>query len=400
MPAPKVSVIIPTYNQSAYLKDALASALSQTYRDYEVVVVNDGSTDDTEAVVQRIGGDVRYIFQQNQGLAGARNTGIRAAQGEYIALLDSDDIWDATFLERMMALAQRAPGASVLYCGICYIDAHKHDLPQRGGTKAYPEGQLYQTLLRANFLIPSTVVMKRNAVMAAGLFDPAFRRLQDRELWIRMLRRGEQFAGLDEALVRYRVHGSNLSTDAEGGRSAIAAMARKHFGEDDGSYEAWSADKRLAYGGYYRYCLLSAVQLQEDWDAGARYFRQALRADPTLARDADLFYSLAVGSQPVGYRGTAERLDLLAAARGLEFLLEKTFQPPVDAETAAARAGVSANAFQALALVAYNTGQYALSRKFALRAARCNPRAGLNRLVAGNFLKSFIKPLIGRGAAA
>ena len=99
---PRVSVVIPAYNQAKYLGDAIQSVLSQTYRDFEIIVVDDGSTDDTPLVVSQLGGNLHYIRQTNQGLAGARNTGIRNAKGSYIALLDSDDIWLPEFLQKIL----------------------------------------------------------------------------------------------------------------------------------------------------------------------------------------------------------------------------------------------------------------------------------------------------------
>ena len=193
--SPKVSVVIPACNQAGYLTESIQSVLSQTYNDYEIIVVDDGSTDDTRAVVERMGGGIRYVWQENQGLAGARNTGIRAARGEYVALLDSDDAWLPSFLASMMSLAKANPDAAVLYCGVIYMDQWGCYLPQSGRMRILPTHELYETLLRYNFLIPSTIVMNRSVVASAGFFDVAFRRLQDWELWIRLLKQGRTLRG-------------------------------------------------------------------------------------------------------------------------------------------------------------------------------------------------------------
>jgi glycosyltransferase involved in cell wall biosynthesis len=102
---PRVSVVIPNYNHTRFITGAIQSVLNQTYRSFEVIVVDDGSTDNSREVVASFGSQVRYIWQENQGLAGARNTGIRAARGQLIGLLDADDQWLPDFLEKMVALA-------------------------------------------------------------------------------------------------------------------------------------------------------------------------------------------------------------------------------------------------------------------------------------------------------
>lgn len=116
-PDPRVSVVIPAFNQARFLPAAIESVLSQTYRDREVLVVDDGSTDETPEVIGRYGGAVRGIHQANTGLAAARNAGTRHAVGEFIALLASDDVWMPGFLEHMMSVAARHPDAGLVHAG-------------------------------------------------------------------------------------------------------------------------------------------------------------------------------------------------------------------------------------------------------------------------------------------
>ena len=184
---PAVSVIIPNYNHTRFIRAAIDSALAQTCQPREVIVVDDGSTDDSRAVVAEYGDRVRYIWQENQGLAGARNTGIRAAQGDLIGLLDADDIWYAHYLERMVALAERHPAAAVFYGAARGIDTEGNPLPQLFGGPVLPAGEIYQTLLRANFIIPSTVTFRRSVIVTAGLFDQELRSCEDWDLWLRLL---------------------------------------------------------------------------------------------------------------------------------------------------------------------------------------------------------------------
>jgi len=355
--SPTVSVIIPAWNQAQYLAESIRSVLAQTYDDYEIIVVDDGSTDETRAVVESFGNRIRYVWQENQGLADARNTGIGEARGEYVALLDSDDAWLPSFLTSMMLLAKANPNAAVLYCGVIYVDHCGCYLPQSGRTRILPRDELYKTLLRFNFLIPSTIVMKRSVVMSAGLFDVAFRRLQDWELWIRLMKQGQVFAGLDQSLVRYRVHSESLSNDPAGGQQAARALVDKHFGLDDGEWESWPADKCRAYGGFYRYCALTTSLMRNaDWAECGRYLRRAFQVDESLASDVDLFYELALGSQPSGSRDASSGVDITENSARMMALLKAVFERPGSTYSLVRlRRPSYGTAYYALGLVAYSS---------------------------------------------
>jgi glycosyltransferase involved in cell wall biosynthesis len=390
---PRVSVVIPAYNQAQYLEEAISSALGQTYTDFEVIVVDDGSSDDTAAVARKFKPAIRYIWHENQGLAGARNTGIRQARGRFIALLDSDDAWCSSFLASMMALIEERPQAAVYYCGVIYMDSAGRDLPQIGKVKIMPADALYQSLLRANFLIPSTIVLRRSVVAAAGLFDVTFRRLQDRELWLRLLRQGYTFAGLDEPLVRYRVHNASLSNDTRSGQAAALAVVEKHFGPDDGQYQNWHADKRRAYGGVYRYhAVTTSLSREGDWQRCAHYLSQAFRVDPTLALDLDLFYELALGAQPVGYRGALANLDIENNANELITLLERVWPSIPILERQGLRSQAYGTAYYALSLIAYSQVHFALCRRFLVKALGFRSELWRDKRVVGALIKSFVGP--------
>lgn len=370
----QVSIVIPAYNQAHYLPAAIRSARAQTFQDTEIIVVDDGSTDDTATVVAQFGDHVHYIYQENQGLAGARNTGIQQASGEFIALLDSDDEWHPAFLQHVFGVARREPAAVLYYTGAQSIDAGGRDLPQILGNQLVAPEEMYWTLLRSNFLIPSSVVLRTPAIVDAGLFDPAFRRCQDWELWLRLLRAGHTFAGIPKPLVRYRIHDDSLSADPTGGQRAVMALAKKHVGVDDGRWNTWSAEKRRLYGGVYRYHAWTSIYYQGDWRAGATYLHRALHIDPSLADDLSLFYELALGSQPLGYRGTPHQLDLAANADAMEILLTHLFRAPVSPSLAALSRRVRGNAYRAFGLLSYHTGDFAVSRRYLVRALRTNPR--------------------------
>lgn len=387
-PTPKVSVIIPAYNQANFLDNAIQSVYAQTYRDYEIVVVDDGSTDDTATVAQRHGERIRYLHQENRGLAGARNTGIRAASGELVALLDSDDTWLPDYLLTMVMLANRHPEASVFYCAARCMDEGGRPLSQIVGTSAKDITDLYWVLLRSNFLIPSTITMRRSVVEQAGMFDQGFRSCEDWDLWLRLLQSKHTFIGTPSVLAQYRVHGKSLSANTSRMQLSKRMVIEKHFGPDDTLINQWDDNKRRVYGGYYVYQVLTNVQRQNNWE-GAAALSKALLVDPSLAGNISVFYELALGNQPVGWRGSPVQLDLQANALHVVKMLDEVFRT-TNAELHQFRQRVYAMAWKALGLVAYNTGQFSLCRKFLLTAARYQPGILLEKQTAGNLIKSLL----------
>ncbi len=162
-----VSFVIPNYNHARYLGQAIASALAQTYPNVEVIVVDDGSTDDSRAVAAAFGDRIRYIYQQNAGLSAARNTGVRAAQGEYIALLDADDLVEPAYAERLLAALAEAPQAAGAYCGFRFVDQDNRPLNRVEQRIAAPEA-LYGALLNGNYWVPESLLARRSCYQAHG----------------------------------------------------------------------------------------------------------------------------------------------------------------------------------------------------------------------------------------
>jgi glycosyltransferase involved in cell wall biosynthesis len=392
---PMVSVVIPAYNQAQYLAGAIQSVLTQSNRDFEVIVVDDGSTDDTPQVTSKFDTDIRYIYQENQGLAGSRNTGIREAKGEYIALLDSDDEWSPEFLQTMTSLAAEYPDADVLYSGACFMDADGFDLPQDSNFSVVPPEKMYWTLLRANFIIPSSIVLRRSVAMVNGLFDLSFRRLQDWEFWLRLAKTGHKFIGVKTCLVRYRLHSSSLSMDSKSGNLAAKALAEKHFGPDDGNSSTWSDEKRRMYGGVYRYhALMSSLLRERDWRSCADNIRRGFLIDPTLATDLDLFYELSLGQQPLGYRGTNHDINIGLCAAHVKELLDNIFEDSQYSELERLKRVAHGTAYYALGLLAYNLDLPPVSRIFLAKAIGHRKDLCLDRRATTTLIKTLINPTI------
>jgi len=209
---PEVSVVIPTYNSARYLTEAIDSVLAQSFKDFEVLVIDDGSTDETESLIQRYGAEVRYVRQQNSGVAIARNRGIEQSRGRYVSFLDADDTWSASKLERQLAAMSENRQYRICYSAFTVVAS---DLAPIGVTRSCRQADaLEDLLLRGNVVAtPSTVMGERSLFIEAGGFDPALSQCADWDMWVRLAALSD-FLYVDEPLVNYRQHGENMSRDA------------------------------------------------------------------------------------------------------------------------------------------------------------------------------------------
>jgi len=208
---PKVSVIIPAYNAMEYLPETLENVLQQTLRDFEVIVVDDGSSDDIcswfEAHV--IDARVRLVSQENKGLSGARNTGIKHATSPYIAFPDADDLWDTSKLEKQVHLLDSDPSSGLVYTWVAYIDSQGK--PTGRVRKNSAEGMIWPDLTQHNVIECGSVVLVRHECFReVGLFDESLRSIEDLDMWLRMAQH-YQFRMISEPLVYYRQHTASLS---------------------------------------------------------------------------------------------------------------------------------------------------------------------------------------------
>jgi glycosyltransferase involved in cell wall biosynthesis len=215
----RVSVIIPTYNCVAFLPATLRSVLAQTYTDYEVVVVDDGSTDETPRVLELFRASqarIRYLSQANGGAAAARNFGLAHARGEFVAYLDADDLWYPAKLERQVAYLDAHPGVDVLHTEFTTIDDRGSILHagfNRETGRPVPRGRCATDLLRRCHVQLSTVMERRDWVRRLGGFDPSLVCAEDYLRWIRLGLAGAVFGYLAEPLVKYRWRIGSLSRD-------------------------------------------------------------------------------------------------------------------------------------------------------------------------------------------
>jgi len=209
---PEVSIIIPTYNSAQYLTDAIDSVLGQTVGDLEVLVIDDGSTDNTESVMRRYAGSVRYIRQENRGVAAARNRGIAESLGRYVAFLDADDTWLPDKLERQINALGARPDKRFCYTAFTLVTA---DLSPLGIVRSNRHGAALEDLLMNGNVVGSicTVLCERSLFETSGGFDQGLSQCADWDMWVRLAALTE-FLYLYQPTVTYRQHDSNMSHNA------------------------------------------------------------------------------------------------------------------------------------------------------------------------------------------
>jgi glycosyltransferase involved in cell wall biosynthesis len=220
----RVSVILPTYNRARYIRSALDSAIGQTHAPCEIIVVDDGSTDETAEVCGGYGQPVTYLHKPNGGVSSARNVGIREAKGDFVAFLDSDDVWMPEKLARQVEfLSDRDFGFAL--SEIEYVDADDR-LTGRSTFRSHlgPDGDLLRALLARPFCIASILIFRRSVIDAIGLFDESLRTAEDIDY---LLRAASRFKGglVDTPLVKYRRTPGSLSGEVFT-RNRLRALAK------------------------------------------------------------------------------------------------------------------------------------------------------------------------------
>lgn len=179
----ETSVIIPTFNRLPFLKEAVASVLAQTYQDFELILVDDGSDDGTREYAAGLGDRVRYLYQRQSGPAAARNRGIAVARGEFITFLDSDDLWQTNKLQTQIAFMRAHPEAVVCYTDEIWIRSGARVNPKKKHEKA--SGWIFEKCLPLCIVSPSSVLMRRDFFEKVGLFDEQLPACEDYDLWLR-----------------------------------------------------------------------------------------------------------------------------------------------------------------------------------------------------------------------
>ncbi|MDD3150026.1 MAG: glycosyltransferase [Candidatus Gastranaerophilales bacterium] len=209
-----VSIIVTTYNRAEYLEECISSIINQTYKNIEILIIDDGSTDNTSDVVKKyFDSRIKYIYQENSGQNSAKNKGLLASNGQYITILDSDDMILPDKIEKQVEILESNEDVGLVYCG-SFIINEKNEIIGQQKIKKH-NGNVLNQLLRTNFLYNgSNALFRRDCIEKAGIFEDSINRMTDWFLYLKFAMYFD-FYCLDEYLVKYRVHCNNMSCGFE-----------------------------------------------------------------------------------------------------------------------------------------------------------------------------------------
>jgi len=276
---PKVSVVIPTYNSAQFIVETLESVFAQTYKDYEVIVVDDGSTDNTKEVLKPYMSKIRYIYKENGGAASARNVGIKNAQGEYIAFLDSDDLWLPEKLEKQVRYFEKHPQIDMVFADCIRFGEEVSNTP-RNYTKRLISNDMFVNIWWYNIVPTSTVMVRKSCFEKVGLFDESreLETTEDKEMWLRIAR--EYKVGyLKEIVTKYRVRTSGYSRSNIDRAYNSAKLVIDKYWKDVKTRGYTRKFYNLKLHRYYLNYGLSLFSIGDSKGAHMK-FREALRYNP------------------------------------------------------------------------------------------------------------------------
>lgn len=278
----KISVVIPAYNAAHFLPRCLESVFAQTLQPAEVIVVDDGSKDDTAATAKKLGATV--VSRANGGLSAARNTGIQHATGEWIGLLDADDRWSP---QKLNAQADRIQAATVLvYTGIRIFG----DDGVRQSCTAVDTARAIKMLRYANPITPSSVLARRDALLQAGGFREDLRACEDWDMWVRLSRLGS-FAALADPLTDYYVYPSSMSTDPQRMLTAVEQILPSTLVADLNGVQRWAWIRRIRAVQLYS---AGVIARENGRDGEMAYMLRSLAAWPSPFWQPNRFVGAAV----------------------------------------------------------------------------------------------------------
>jgi len=241
-------VIIPVYNAEKFIKETIESVLEQTYQDFEIIIIDDGSTDKSAEVIKSFDDKrIIYTYQKNQGVSATRNIGILKSNGEYIALLDHDDLWLPEKLERQIPILESNSNVGLVYSD-CYIIALNGNILGRNFKDHRPHrGKVLPDLFLDNFIPCLTAVIRKNILNHTKFFNPELSIAEEYDLFLRIARSYE-IEYIDLPLAEYRIHETNFSKDAVSAYEEENTLVKTFLERHPGLRDVLSnkVDKRLA----------------------------------------------------------------------------------------------------------------------------------------------------------
>ena len=232
---PLISVIMPAYNRAALIGGAVDSVLAQTWPNVELIVVDDGSSDNTVQVLEQYTDRITLIRQENAGPSAARNKGLAAANGEYIAFLDSDDYWYPETLATLAAYLLDHPNVDMVCGGWDYIDEQGQVIQESVNPKVHETDirvDFFGALVLGNLFPIHSLLLRQHCFDRAGFFDPELHAMEDWDLWLRMAAAGCRFRAIEPPLARYRRHGECITLEPKRMEASASAILEKIFSND------------------------------------------------------------------------------------------------------------------------------------------------------------------------
>jgi glycosyltransferase involved in cell wall biosynthesis len=374
-----VSVIIPAYNQAHYLGRAIQSVLAQTYSEFEIIVVNDGSSDNTSSVVEAISDPrMHYIYQDNKGLSGARNTGIRVSRGAYISYLDADDEFLPGKLSALIGVIKKTPEVGLAAGQAIPVDEEGQQIGSVFN-RGIPED--HSELLLSNPLHVGSVLVSAEWQRVAGFFDEKLNSYEDWDMWLRLARAGCKMAWIDQPVSLYRFHPHQMTRDGRRMTEANFAVLERVFSDKE-LPKSWRAQEDLAYSNAYLRASAHCY-LEGDFGSAKENVLKAVALDPGLLENEAL---------PLRERFSAWT-DLPKTDAPLIFLENIYSHLPEEISPLVRPRNALSEAAMGIAFRAFQDGDFQLSREAVWRAVSCKPSWLLNRGVIAIFLKSLLLSL-------
>jgi glycosyltransferase involved in cell wall biosynthesis len=242
---PSISVIIPTYNRSITIGKTIESVLCQTYNDYEIIVIDDGSTDNTYESLKPYHHKIHYEYKENGGISSARNRGIGIATSEYIALVDSDDFWKPEKLERQMKCFRNHSeyGLVATRCITNVVDSHFKTIEMSKIRRSGKSGWIYKDLFYKNFIRTSSVIIKKECFRKVGGFDESLPRCEEIDMWLRISKQ-YPVGFINDILTVYTRRPKQIRHDNIEGRKILVRVLEKNY--DPSLIPEASYNKRIA----------------------------------------------------------------------------------------------------------------------------------------------------------
>ena len=365
-----VGVIIPVFNRTGYLGETIRSVLAQSYDGWQLMVVDDGSSEDVSAVLAQFDDErIRLARQENQGNAAARNTGIEQTASEYVICLDSDDVWHGEMLADSVRILELEPTVDVVYTQRQLIDAKGVLMPGPPAPGPY-EGEILDALLMGYPILPSSALVRRSCFERWGMFTPG---LDDWDLWLRWAAQGCSFRHLERPLLNYRIHDQNFNLDWDKRCETHMAILDRFYASGFVTREAKLKENRV-YANQHLYFCEMAWRAGRNED-GVSEFTKAVERIPDYLGNIEFYYRLACAHQSRLEAGTRDNLDLDAAELTINECLDSLFRrSSLKVEIRRQRDSAYAYAYLSLGRLAYSAAHdMARARGFLRKSAEIWP---------------------------